>query len=81
MSRTYDQIPPPESAISAAACGRTIRDTSVPDSLLPVSPAGVDLGAEAAALEAGQVSALLAARMLSLTNLTYDALPWRPHHS
>ena len=44
MSRTYDQIPPPESAISAAACGRTIRDTSVPDSLLPVSPADVDLG-------------------------------------
>ncbi len=91
MSRTHDQIPPPESAIPAAArpgntrpvgaCGTVLRDThfTVNRALEPL--VSVDLAAEAAALEAGQVSALLASGMLSLTNLQPDALPRLLHRS
>ncbi|MBS4046958.1 MAG: hypothetical protein KG075_11490 [Alphaproteobacteria bacterium] len=61
------QIPPPESTISADTSG-----SAGPSQ--PTLAAG-DLAAEAAALEACQVSARLAAAALSLTNLRPDGLP------
>lgn len=61
MTKTYIQISPPESAI--------------PDSPMFASPANIDIAAEAAAMEACQVSAMLAAAAMSLTNLRPDAMP------
>ncbi|MFN3398806.1 MAG: hypothetical protein ACK4Z4_00570 [Ferrovibrio sp.] len=64
------QIPPPESTISADTSG-----SAGPSQLSFASLAAGDLAAEAAALEACQVSARLAAAALSLTNLRPDGLP------
>ncbi len=64
------QIPPPESAISADTSG-----SAGPNQLSFAALAAGDLAAEAAALEACQVSAMLAAAALSLTNLRPDAMP------
>ncbi|QDO95822.1 hypothetical protein FNB15_00320 [Ferrovibrio terrae] len=70
MTRKYAQIPPPESANPAGTCGSAIADNPV-----LASPASIDLAAEAAAFEACQVSAMLAAAAMSLTNLSLDAMP------
>ncbi len=67
---TLIQIPRPESTISADTSSNA--DSS---QLTFASLAGGDLAAEAAALEACQVSARLAAAALSLTNLRPDAMP------
>ncbi len=67
MNRKLEIIAPPDSVSSAGAT------TTILDSLSPVSP--TDTAAEAAALEACQVSAMLAAAAMSLTNLRPDALP------
>lgn len=70
MTRKYTQNPLPESAIPVGACG-----SAIPDNQMLASPASIDLAAEAAALEACQVSAMLAAAAMSLTNLNPDAMP------
>lgn len=69
-STTCIQIPPPESAVSVDICSNVI-----PGQPNFAALAGVDLAAEAAALEACQVSAMLATAALSLTNLRPDAMP------
>ena len=81
MTRKYQQISPSDSVISVAACGSASRDIPAPDNSMLAAPPGVDLAAEAAALEACQVSALLASGMLSLTNLTSDAMPRLLHRA
>lgn len=70
MTRKYTQSPSPESAIPVGTCG-----SAIPDNPMPASLACVDPAAEAAALEACQVSAMLAAAAMSLTNLSPDAMP------
>jgi hypothetical protein len=70
MTKTHTQILPPDSASPANTCDGLIFHQSMHASL-----AGVDLAAEAAALEACQVSAMLANATLSLTNLRPDAMP------
>jgi hypothetical protein len=70
MTRKYTQSPSPESAIPAGTCGSVI-----PDNPLLASPVDIDLAAETAALEACQVSAMLAAAAMSLTSLSPDAMP------
>lgn len=87
MNQIYDLISPPDSAAPlntgpvstgpaetgpVGACGSVIRDHSAAE-LATLADAG--LAAKAAAKEAGRVSEMLAAGMLSLTNLTPDALP------
>jgi hypothetical protein len=70
MTKTYIQIPPAEPASPADT-----RNNAIFHQSMHVSLAGDDLAAEAAALEACQVSAMLAAAAMSLTNLSPDAMP------
>lgn len=70
MTRKYTQIPPPESVIPVGTCG-----SAIPDNPTLASLAGMDPAAEAAAREACQVSAMLAAAAMSLTNLSPDTMP------
>jgi hypothetical protein len=90
MNQIYDLISPPDSAMPVntgpvgtgpvstgpvGACGSAIRDHSAADTPMLAAFADASLAAKAAAKEASRVSAMLAAGMLSLTNLTPDALP------
>jgi hypothetical protein len=84
MNQIYDLISPPDSAMPVTglvgtgpvgACGSAIRDHSAADTPMLAAFADAGLAAKAAAKEASRVSAMLAAGMLSLTNLTPDALP------
>jgi hypothetical protein len=70
MNSKYEKITLPDSAIFAG--DRHDASFGSPD---VVSLDHADLAAEAAALEASQVSARLAAAALSLTNLRPDAIP------
>jgi hypothetical protein len=80
MNQIYDLISPPDSATPVntgpvEACGSAIRDHFAADSPMLAALADGGLAAKAAAKEACRVSELLATGMLSLTNLTPDALP------
>lgn len=90
MNQMHDLISPPDSAVPlntgpvstgpvesgpVGACGSVIRDHSAADTPMLATLADASLAAKAAAKEAGRVSEMLAAGMLSLTNLTPDALP------
>jgi hypothetical protein len=70
MTRKYTQSPSPESTSPVGTCS-----SAIPDNPTLASPASIDLAAEAAAFEACQVSAMLAAAAMSLTNLSPDAMP------
>lgn len=75
MKRTHDDASPPHAAFPAGSCGRANFDISGPGTAAIAALASADLAAEAAAREACQVSALLAAAAISLTNLTPEAMP------
>lgn len=90
MNQMYDLISPPDSAVPlntgpvsngpvetgpVGACGSVIRDHSTADTPMLAALADASLAAQAAAKEACRVSEMLAAGVLSLTNLTPDAMP------
>jgi hypothetical protein len=75
MNRKYDLISPPDSALPAAVCGSALGRSPASDHPIFASLASVDLAAEAAMLEACQVSAMLAAAAMSLTSLTPETMP------
>jgi hypothetical protein len=74
MKRNYDRISPSDSAGPVPA-GPTPTCGSVVGPTLLTVPCNPDPAAEVAMFEACQVSAMLAAAAMSLTNLTPEALP------
>jgi len=79
MKRNYDQISQPDSGDSVPAgpvpAGPVPACGSAAGHMLLTAPATADPAAEAAMFEACQVSALLAAATMSLTNLTPETMP------
>ncbi len=74
MKRNHDQISQPDSGDSVPA-GPVPACGSAAGPMLLTGPSDPDPAAEAAMLEACQVSALLAAAAMSLTNLTPETMP------